>query len=90
MTPSDPKRLSREQARILDEIVRRRKTVAISAISLLEIALLCSGGVVRLKLSLDEASREIETSPAFRILPLTLDIAISRIPKPGAERPDLL
>jgi len=72
---ADPKRLSRDQARILDEIVRRRETVAISAITLLEVALLSSDGPLRMKLSADEVFNELEASPAFRILPLTVDVA---------------
>ena len=72
---ADPKRLSRDQARILNEAIRRRETVAISAITLLEVALLCDGPL-RMKLSLEELFRELEESPVFRILPLTIDIAM--------------
>ncbi|MBZ5725078.1 MAG: type II toxin-antitoxin system VapC family toxin [Acidobacteriia bacterium] len=72
---ADPKRLSRDQARILTEAVRRRETVAISAITLLEVAMF-SDGPLRMKLSLQELFRELEESPVFRILPLTIDIAM--------------
>ena len=72
---ADPKRLSRNQARILNEVIRRRETVAISAITLLETALLFGDGALRLKLSLDEVFSELEASPVFRILPLTTEIA---------------
>jgi PIN domain nuclease of toxin-antitoxin system len=72
---ADPKRLSRDQARILDEVIRRREIVAISAITLLELALLSSDGPLRMKLSADEVFNELEASPVFRILPLTIDIA---------------
>lgn len=65
----------RDQARILDEVIRRRETVAISAITLLEVALLSSDGPLRTKLSMDEVFNELEASPIFRILPLTIDIA---------------
>lgn len=71
----DPQRLSREQARILHEAVRHREPVAISAITLLELAMLFSGGAVKIKLSMDELFGELEASPAFHILPLTSDIA---------------
>jgi len=37
---ADPKKLSREQSRILEEAARRQETVAICAVSLLEIAAL--------------------------------------------------
>jgi PIN domain nuclease of toxin-antitoxin system len=72
---ADPKRLSRDQARILNDVIRRRESVAVSAITLLEAAMLFSQGALRLKLSLDELFNEFEASPAFRILPLTVDIA---------------
>ncbi len=72
---ADPKRLSRDQARILNDVIGRRETVAVSAITLLETAILSSEGSLRLKLNLDEVFNELEASPAFRILPLTIDIA---------------
>ena len=72
---ADPKKLSREQVRILNEVIRRRETVAISAITLLEIALLSGTGPLRMKLSMDEVFAELEASPVFRILPLSIEIA---------------
>ena len=72
---ADPKRLSRAQARILDEIIRRRETVGISAITLLEVVLMSSDGRLRMKLTADEVFNELEASPVFRILPLTVDVA---------------
>ena len=72
---ADPKRLSRKQARILDEIIRRRETVGISAITLLEVALLSSDGPLRMKRTADEIFEELEASPVFRILPLIIDVA---------------
>lgn len=72
---ADPKRLSRDQTRVLDEVIRRREPVAISAITLLEIALLLGDGAIRLKLSLDELFGELEGNPVFRVLPLTIEIA---------------
>jgi PIN domain nuclease of toxin-antitoxin system len=72
---ADPKRLSRDQARILNEVIRRRETVGISAITLLEIAILSRDGPLRMKLSMDDVFAELEASPVFRILPLTIEIA---------------
>src|ERR1017187_7765111 len=69
-----PKKLSREQCRVLDEAERRGECVGISAISLLEIALL-NEGRQRLSVSLDQVFRELDTNPAFRIFPLTTDVA---------------
>jgi PIN domain nuclease of toxin-antitoxin system len=42
-----PKKLSREQVRVLREAVRRREPVAVSAITLLEIAVLFGEGTTR-------------------------------------------
>ncbi len=39
----DPRKLSREQGRVLDEVVRRSEHAGVSAITLLEIALLGEG-----------------------------------------------
>src|ERR1035441_10829449 len=64
-----PKKLSREQCRVLDEAERRGECVGISAINLLEIALL-NKGRQRLSVSLDQVFRELDTNPAFRIFPL--------------------
>ena len=72
---TEPKRLSRDQTRILHEVLRRKETVAISAITLLEVALLFDSGGLRIKISTDQLFEEIETNPVFRILPLTVDIA---------------
>jgi PIN domain nuclease of toxin-antitoxin system len=72
---ADPKRLSREQVRILTDAVRRREVVVISAITLLEIAMLFSGGLLRIGLNIDELFEELETNPSFQILPLTIEIA---------------
>ena len=69
-----PKKLSREQCRVLDEAERRGECVGISAISSLEIALL-NEGRQRLSVSLDQVFRELDTNPAFRIFPLTTDVA---------------
>ena len=71
----DPKRLSRDQARILNEVIRRRETVGISAITLLEVAILSRDGPLRMKLSMDDVFGELEASPVFRILQLTIEIA---------------
>ena len=61
-----PRRLTREQARVLEGAVRRAEPVALSTISLLEIAVLFGGCRLRLKVALDEFFRVLDTSPAFR------------------------
>ena len=49
--------------------------MGISAITLLEIAILSRDGPLRMKLSMDDVFAELEASPVFRILPLTIEIA---------------
>jgi PIN domain nuclease of toxin-antitoxin system len=69
----DIKRLSRSQFRVLETAVLRAEPVAISAISLMEIAILVSDG--RIKSSLDELFEQLQANPVFRIFPLTYEIA---------------
>jgi PIN domain nuclease of toxin-antitoxin system len=69
------RRLSREQLRALEESVRRAEPVALSAISLLEIAVLAGEGRLRLKVSLDEFFEELQGNPVFRLLPLDYEVA---------------
>ena len=50
--------------------------MALSAISLLEIAVLASGEKPKLKLSLDEFFQALSSSATFRIFPLTYEVAL--------------
>ena len=70
----DAKKLSREQIRVLEGAVRRGEPLALSAISLLEIAILSGEG--KLKIALGEFLASLETNPVFRILALTGEIAL--------------
>jgi PIN domain nuclease of toxin-antitoxin system len=71
---SDPKKLSREQSRTLDEAVRNGERLGVSAISFLEMALLAEGRQ-RIITGLHELTHQLETNPAFRIIPLSAEIA---------------
>jgi PIN domain nuclease of toxin-antitoxin system len=71
----EAKRLSREQMRALEGAVRRNEPLAFSAISLLEIAVLAGEGKLRIKAALDEFFDDLQADPAFRMLPLTYEIA---------------
>ena len=71
----ESKKLSREQCRVLDDAERRGECVGISAMSLLEIALLQEGRQ-RLNVRLDQVFHELDTNPVFRIIPLTTDVAL--------------
>jgi len=71
----DIKRLSREQAKALEGAVQRAEPIALSATTLVEIAVLMSERKLTLKMSLDEFFGIIQSSPVFRILPITYEIA---------------
>jgi PIN domain nuclease of toxin-antitoxin system len=66
-------RLSRDQIRALEGAVQRAEPVALSAISLLEIAVLTNEG--KLRLPLNDFFDELQANPLFRLLPLTYEIA---------------
>jgi PIN domain nuclease of toxin-antitoxin system len=71
----DAKRLSREQVRAIKEAVRRAEPVALSAMSLLEIAMLAGDGRLKLIIRLDEFFDKLQASPVFHVLPLTYEVA---------------
>jgi len=60
----------------LESAVRRGQPVALSAISLLEIAVLASGEKPALKVPLEEFFQDLNSNPVFRILPLTYEVAL--------------
>ena len=72
----DARKLSRLQLRALESAVRRGEPVALSAVSLLEIAVLASGDKPALKVGLEEFFQNLNSNPAFRILPLTYEVAL--------------
>ncbi len=71
---TNPKKLSREQVRVLEAAVRRAEPVALSAMTLLEIAVLGSAGKLGIKVPLDELFEDLE-APLFQILPITREAA---------------
>ena len=74
----ESRKLSRTQLRVLESAVRRGEPVAVSAISLLEIAILTSGEKpgLKLKVSLNEFFQDLSSNPTFRILPLSYEVAL--------------
>ena len=60
---------------MLEGVVRRSEPVALSAISLLEIAILKSEGKLRLQVTLDEFLDEMQANEVFQILPLSYQVA---------------
>ena len=73
---SDPSRLTREQSRVLESAMRRREPVALSAITLFEVAFLVTEGKVKLHRDLNELMESIARDPAYRLLPLSPAIAV--------------
>jgi PIN domain nuclease of toxin-antitoxin system len=59
----------------LRDAVRRHEPVAISAITLLEIAVLFGEGRTRSDTPLDELLDEFDSNPAFQIIPLSVAVA---------------
>lgn len=72
----DSRRLSREQLRVLDAAERRGEPLALSAISLAEIALIASGRQPLFEVPLRQFLEEVTANPAFQILPITPEIAM--------------
>ena len=71
---AEPQKLSRQQSRILEESSRRREPLAISTISLLEIAALEAAR--RIRGGAAKILEAIGADPLFQILPMTIEIAI--------------
>ena len=69
-----PHALTREQLRVLREAVRRREPVAISGMTLLEIALL-SERRTRREIPLESLFETLRADPQIQTIPLTLEIA---------------
>jgi PIN domain nuclease of toxin-antitoxin system len=72
---AEPKKLSREQTRALDEAQRQREPVAVSAMTLLEIAMLFADRSHRIRGTANDIFAELKANPIFQIFPLTIDIA---------------
>jgi PIN domain nuclease of toxin-antitoxin system len=68
----EPRKLSREQNRVIETAARRAEPVALSAMSLLEIAALASEG--RLEKKLDAIFQVMQTN-GFLVLPFTYEVA---------------
>lgn len=72
---SEPRKLSRNQRRVLEEAINRNEPVAISAITLLETAVLMRERATRSNTPTRDLLQQIEASPVFQVLPLTFEIA---------------
>jgi PIN domain nuclease of toxin-antitoxin system len=83
----EPRRLSRDQIRTLKAAVRRTEPVAFSALSLLEIAVLHSSGRLGVTFRLDAFFDVLQSNPAFRVLPVTYEIASETAALAGLRDP---
>jgi PIN domain nuclease of toxin-antitoxin system len=72
---AEPKKLSRQQMRILSEAVRRGEPVGLSGITLIEIAALRNEGRHRVEGNIRDIFLQIEANQIFCILPITIPIA---------------
>jgi PIN domain nuclease of toxin-antitoxin system len=72
---SEPNKLSRSQRRVLEQAISRSEPVAISAITLLETAVLMRERGTRSNISAQDLLIQLETSRVFQLLPLTFEIA---------------
>ncbi len=71
---AEPARLSRDQLRAIERAAALNEHLAISDVTLLEVALLLAAERLP-NLELDDLVREFDDRPPVRILPITLEIA---------------
>jgi PIN domain nuclease of toxin-antitoxin system len=82
----DSSRLSRPARSAIDQARERKDGLAISDITLLELATLASKGRIRLDVSLESFLREVETR--FVILPISALICVAALQLPPASPKD--
>jgi PIN domain nuclease of toxin-antitoxin system len=71
----ESKRLSREQLRVVREVVSRGEPIAVSAATLVEIAVLSGFSKAQRAIKPREVLEELDTSSDFQILPITVEVA---------------
>ena len=72
----ESKRLSREQDRTIEAAMLRSEPLAISAMTVLELAMLASEGRVNLNRPLDQFLGDLASNVGVRLLPITFEIAL--------------
>jgi PIN domain nuclease of toxin-antitoxin system len=70
-----PKRLSRDQTRVLRDAIQRGEPLAVGAITLLEIAVLFGKGRTRLRVPVQELFTVLDAGAGFQVVPLDVEIA---------------
>jgi PIN domain nuclease of toxin-antitoxin system len=71
----EPRKLSKDQGRVLRTEIKSERPLAIAAMTLLEIAALTVGGRVQSKGDPNELLNRLEASPSVIVLPITFEIA---------------
>jgi PIN domain nuclease of toxin-antitoxin system len=72
----NPQKLSREQVRAIEAALKHSEQLAVSATSLIEIALLSSGDKPRIKAELHDVFDDLTSNVAIHIAPITCAIAL--------------
>lgn len=73
---SEARKLSREQQRVLEGAANRMEPFGVSAMTLLEIAILSAEGRIKLKIRLDDFLEQLQSSSAFHVFPVTSAVAL--------------
>jgi PIN domain nuclease of toxin-antitoxin system len=71
----DPRRLSKEQLRVMSVEEKRRRPFGVSAITLIELAHLFATGMAKSSVDSNQILAALETDPAFQVFPITVSIA---------------
>ena len=72
---ADPRRLSKEQFRILNDLIRVQEPVGVSAITLVELASLAQDNSQVGKFNFEKILDVVESGEAFTVLPISTKIA---------------
>lgn len=83
---AEPKKLSRVHARALARAEQRRESVAVSAISLWELAMLAASGRIQVRLALEPWISEMADDLFISVLSLTPEIAAKSVGLAGLPR----
>lgn len=71
----EPKRLSRDQVRVLRGAIQQGESLGVSAITLLEMALLFGEGGTRLRVPVQELFATLDAGGGFHVIPLDVEVA---------------
>ena len=71
----EPKKLSKEQLRVMRNAVRQGEPLAVSAVTLLEIAVLFGEARTRLRVPAESLLDTIQPAAGFRVLPIDVAVA---------------